>query len=371
MRDCKSGEFYHQFPHRSLANNSVCYTEKPDMGIFMQEWVALHASKSGERGIFNISGLDVPERRDASLIKGTNPCSEILLRDRQFCNLTEVVVRSSDTYADLLRKVRLATVMGTLQATLTSFKFLSRKWSQNCEEERLLGVSLTGILDHKDLKEEWLKDLRAEVQKTNQKWAKLLGVPSSSSSTCVKPSGTVSQLVDSSSGIHPRYSPHYVRRVRNDVKDPVTNVLKAAGVPWEVDVVNPKAVVFSFPMAAPKGTTTRNDWTAMAQLKHWKMVDDAWCDHKASVTIYVREHEWLEVGAWVYENFDSLSGVSFLPHSDHIYRQAPYEEITKAEYQRLSKAMPKSIDWTSELSEVSDATTATHELACTGGVCEL
>jgi ribonucleoside-diphosphate reductase alpha chain len=367
MRDAKRGEFFHQHPERTLANNSVCYTEKPDMGIFMQEWLALHDSKSGERGIFNLSGLDVPERRDRDQIAGTNPCSEILLRDRQFCNLSEVVLRPNDKHGDIARKVKLATVLGTLQATLTNFKFLGAKWAQNCEEERLLGVSLTGLMDLPVLPE--VRTLKAEVTRTNRKWAKLLGIEPATALTCVKPSGTVSQLVDSSSGIHPRYAPYYVRRVRNDIKDPVTKVLQDAGVPWEVDVVNPKAVVFSFPMRSPEDSMYRDEMTALEQLENWRYIDQHWCEHKASITVYVKDHEWLDVGAWVYKNFDSVSGVSFLPHSDHIYRQAPYEEITESQYLELQAAMPANLEW--NLDESQDQTTATHELACTGGVCEL
>jgi len=391
MRAAKSGEFYHLYPHRTLANNSVCYTEKPDMGIFIKEWESLYASKSGERGIFNLAGVEEHSerhgpgdkhvrKRDADKIRGTNPCSEILLRDRQFCNLTEVIVRKDDTYADLRRKARLATIMGTFQCMLTDFKFLSKKWKENCEEERLLGVSLTGIMDHDILSSVFANpagehnifgDLRNEVIKTNIEWAGKLGINASVATTCVKPSGTVSQLCDTSSGIHPRYASHYIRRVRNDRKDPVSDVLIKAGVPWEEDVINNQALVFSFPMKAPNGSVMRDDMTAIEQLEHWKLVDEEWCEHKASVTIYVREHEWLAVGAWVYEHFDNLSGVSFLPHSDHIYKQAPYEEISEEAYVEMVSAMPETIEWEVALKELEDNTTASQELACTGGACEI
>ena len=312
---------------------------------------------------------------------GTNPCSEIILRDRCFCNLTEVVVRPDDTLDDLKRKVRVASILGTLQSTLTDFRYISNKWKENCEEERLLGVSLTGIMDHSILSslchpteslELWLKELKNVAIETNKEWAAKLGINPSTAITCVKPSGTVSQLVDSASGIHPRFSQFYIRRVRSDTKDPLNLFLKDQGVPCEQDVTKPGAVdIFSFPQVSPESSVLRNNVTAIEQLELWKVYAEHWCEHKPSVTIYVRESEWLEVAAWVYKNFDIMSGVSFLPHSDHIYKQAPYEECTKEKYDELVKAMPK-IDW-SKFGEYEqgDNTTSSQELACTGGTCDL
>jgi ribonucleoside-triphosphate reductase (thioredoxin) len=372
MRKAKSGEWYHAHPHRALANNSVAYTERPDMGVFMREWQSLYESKSGERGIFAryASGAMVPERRDPEWEFGTNPCSEIVLRPKQFCNLTEVVVRPTDTEADIKRKVELATILGTVQATLTDFRYLSSAWRKNTEEERLLGVSLTGILDRED--GIWgvpLTDMKAIAIETNKKFAKVLGIPASAAITCVKPSGTVSQLVDSASGMHPRYAPYYIRRVRGDKHDPLCQALIDAGVPYETDVHNPSAWVFSFPMKAPVGALTVRDVGAIEQLEQWRWLQDYWCEHKPSVSIYVREHEWLEVGAWVYENFDTMSGVSFFPYDDHVYQQAPYEPVSKEKYEELLAKMPSDIDL--NVSEADDTTTASQEMACVGGACEL
>jgi ribonucleoside-triphosphate reductase (thioredoxin) len=372
MRKAKSGEWYHAHPHRALANNSVAYTERPDMGVFMREWQSLYESKSGERGIFAryASGAMVPERRDPEWEFGTNPCSEIVLRPKQFCNLTEVVVRPTDSEADIKRKVELATILGTVQATLTDFRYLSSAWRKNTEEERLLGVSLTGILDRED--GIWgvpLIDMKAIAIETNKKFAKVLGIPASAAITCVKPSGTVSQLVDSASGMHPRYAPYYIRRVRGDKHDPLCQALIDAGVPYETDVHNPSAWVFSFPMKAPVGALTVQDVRAIEQLEQWRWLQDYWCEHKPSVSIYVREHEWLEVGAWVYENFDTMSGVSFFPYDDHVYQQAPYEPVSKEKYEELLAKMPSDIDL--NVSEADDTTTASQEMACVGGACEL
>jgi ribonucleoside-diphosphate reductase alpha chain len=378
MRNAKTGQWWESNPQRALANNSVCYTSKPDMAEYLKEWISLYRSRSGERGIFNREGAKIAAtrsgRRSSSYDFGTNPCSEIILRDRQFCNLTEVVVRPDDTFETLARKVRLATILGTLQSTLTDFRYLSAEWKKNCEEERLLGVSLTGIMDHPLLStpECWdlLSALRHEAIKTNQEWAEKLGINPSTAITCVKPSGTVSQLVDSASGIHPRYSRYYIRTIRLDKHNPVANFLIEQGVPYEPDVMKPDYTwVFSFPIKAPEHAVLRNDISAIDQLNLWLTYATFWCEHKPSITVYVREDEWLDVGAWVYKHWEYMSGVSFLPHSDHVYQQAPYQEITEEQYNQLSQAMPV-IDW-SKFNESTDNTTATQELACKGGVCEL
>jgi len=372
MRRAKSGEWYYNDPQRALANNSVAYTERPDMAAFMREWVSLYESKSGERGMFSRYALSVPDRRDKDHEFGTNPCSEIILRSKQFCNLTEVVVRPEDDKDDLLRKVRIASILGTMQATLTDFRYLSGTWKKNTEEERLLGVSLTGIMDHPVLVEsgnKWLMDMKDMAITTNKTYAKMLKIPESTAITCVKPSGTVSQLVDSSSGIHPRYAPYYIRRVRGDIKDPLCAKLIEQGVPHEVDVHNPGAYVFSFPMQAPEESVCVKDVSAIEQLEFWLDVDRCWCEHKPSVSIYVKEDEWMEVGAWVWEHMDQMSGVSFFPHDDHVYRQAPYEAITEEVYQKMQSAMPSTLDLT--VTEQEDTTTGSQELACAGGACEL
>lgn len=381
MRVAKSGQWWDNNPQRALANNSVCYTEKPDMGIFMKEWESLYASKSGERGIFSRDAakrvVERNGRRDSDHDFGTNPCSEIILRSQQFCNLSEVVVRSTDTIADLKRKVRQATILGTLQSTLTDFRYLGAKWKKNTEEERLLGVSLTGIMDNKFLCSvgiaQTLEELKEIAIETNKEWADKLGIPASTAITCVKPSGTVSQLVDSASGIHARHSEYYIRTVRTDKKDPLYEFMKDQGVPVEdADGKEESTAVFSFPMKAPEGAITRNDMTALQHLELWKVYATHWCEHKPSITVTVREHEWMAVGAWVYENFDICSGVSFLPHSDHTYRQAPYQEITEEEYLAANEAMPDSIDW-NKLAEYEseDLTTHAKELACTAGACDI
>ena len=386
MRDAKSGQWWNDNGQRALANNSACYSEKPDMGIFMNEWKALYDSKSGERGIFNReSAVKMAEKNGRRNTEdydfGTNPCSEIILRNREFCNLSEVVVRVTDTKESLLKKVRLATILGTFQSTLVNFKYVSSSWRKNCEEERLLGVSLTGIMDNELLNgkvldehlPELLEDLKNEAVKTNAEWAKKIGINQSVAVTCVKPSGTVSQLVDAASGIHARHNPYYIRTVRGDKKDPLTKMMTDAGFPVEDDVMNPShTAVFSFPMRVDEGAVFRTDMTAIEQLQLWKIYQKHWCEHKPSVTISVKENEWLDVGAWVYENFDWMSGVSFLPFSEHTYKQAPYQDIRKEEYEVLLEKMPKTVDW-SKLAEYekTDMTVGAQELACTAGFCEI
>ena len=384
MRHAKSGSWWEQNSQRALANNSACYTEKPDMGIFMDEWTALYNSKSGERGIFNrASANKMAEKNGRRTIEGhefgTNPCSEIILRDREFCNLSEVVVRPTDTRQSLLEKVRLATIIGTFQSTLTNFKYVSAAWKKNCAEERLLGVSLTGIMDsrltngkEKNL-DNLLESLKAEAVAVNKEWSEKLGIPQSVAITCVKPSGTVSQLVDAASGIHARHNPFYVRTVRGDKKDPLTKMMTDMGFPVEDDVMNPtNTAVFSFPMKVHEGAVFRTDMTAIQQLELWLTYQKHWCEHKPSVTISVKEDEWMEVGAWVYKNFDWMSGVSFLPFSEHSYQQAPYQDTNKEGYEFLKEQMPKNVDW-SKLSEyeMSDMTIGSQELACVAGACEI
>ncbi len=382
MRHAKAGAWWEANGQRALANNSACYTERPDVGQFMQEWNSLYESKSGERGIFNREASQkqaaMNGRRDNSYEFGTNPCSEIILRPYQFCNLTETVVRATDTVDDLKRKTRLASILGTLQSTLTHFPYLRKVWQKNTEEERLLGVSLTGILDsgllnnpHDPALPELLESLRLEAVLANAHWARELGIPQSAAITCVKPSGTVSQLVDSASGIHTRHDHYYIRRVRGDNKDPLTQHLVKAGIPAEPDVMKPdNTTVFSFPKKAPEGALVRADLTAMEHLKLWLIFQRHWCEHKPSVTISVMEHEWPEVGAWVWKHFDEISGVSFLPYDGGSYRQAPYETCTREIYTRALELMPKSIDWDS-LVEVDDNVEGVQTLACVGGVCEL
>ena len=382
MRHAKSGDWYVLNPQRALANNSVAYTEKPDMETFLREWTSLVESKSGERGIFSrvASKKQAAKngRRESDHDFGTNPCSEIILRPNQFCNLTEVVVRYDDNLETLTEKVRLATILGTIQATYTKFPYLRKIWQKNTEEERLLGVSMTGIMDNKLVStnkgaKEILEQLREVSIQTNKEFSKKLGIEQSTAICAVKPSGTVSQLVDSSSGIHTRHSNYYIRTVRGDNKDPLTNFLMDSGVPAEPCVMKPDTTtVFSFPTKAPKGAVTRDDLNAIEQLEIWLMYQRHWCEHKPSVTITVREHEWLEVGAWVFKNFDEMSGVSFLPHSDHSYKQAPYQEIEQDEYKELSKLMPKNIDW-NKLSEyeLEDTTVGSQTLACSGDSCEV
>jgi len=383
MRHAKSGKWWDNEPQRALANNSVSYTEKPDAISFMREWMALVESGSGERGIFNREASKKQAakygRRDPNYEFGTNPCSEIILRPYQFCNLTEVVVRVTDTYDDLARKVKLATILGTIQATFTKFPYLRKVWQRNTEEERLLGVSLTGIMDNplmttknKGL-EKTLANLRSVAEETNRKYADLLGIAQSVSITCVKPSGTVSQLVDSSSGIHSRHSPYYVRTVRGDNRDPLTQFMMGQGIPSEPCVMKgDTTTVFSFPIKAPKGSVVTSDQTAIEQLEMWLIYQRNWCEHKPSVTINVKKNEWFEVGAFVYDYFDEMSGVSFLPYEEHTYQQAPYQDCTNEKYKELLKQMPKKIDW-SRLGEYEqeDNTVAMQTMACSGDVCEV
>lgn len=381
MRNYKNGQWYVDDKQRALANISAAYTEKPDIGIFMKEWHALYESKSGERGIFNRVAAKMQAqstgRRDENYEYGTNPCGEIILRPFGFCNLTEVVVRAGDTHLDLERKVRIATLLGTYQSTLTDYKYIRKSWKSNAEEERLLGVSFTGLMDHKLLSGKGGQGLEGQLQKlrehaiaTNKEWAEKLGIPQSAAITTVKPSGTVSQLVDSASGIHPRHAAHYIRTVRADHKDPLALFLKDAGVPVEVDVMNASNLVFSFPQKAPEGSVTRNEIGAIEQLEHYLVYQKHWCEHNPSITVYVKEHEWMEVGAWVYKHLNEIGGVSFLPHSDHVYQQAPYQDITAEEYEKLVAAFPK-IDWEAfDKYEVDDSTVVMHELACSNGSCE-
>ena len=397
MRHAKSGQWWETAAHRALANNSVSYTEKPDVETFMREWLALVESKSGERGVFNREASKKQAakfgRRDPNYDFGTNPCSEIILRGSkldakgdpipgtggQFCNLTEVVVRATDSVDDLERKVRLATILGTIQSTYVKFPYLRKVWQKNTAEERLLGVSLTGIMDNPLMTtkneglEKTLEHLRNVAVDTNAVWAERLGIPVSAAITCVKPSGTVSQLVDSASGIHARHNDYYIRTVRGDNKDPLTQFMIDQGIPAEPCVFKgDTTTVFSFPQKSPDNAVTRNDMTAIEQLETWLIYQRSWCEHKPSVTITVRDHEWLAVGAFVYEHFDEMSGVSFLPHSDHTYQQAPYQDCTKQEYEELLKLMPERIDW-SKLNEYEqeDNTVAMQTMACSGDSCEI
>ena len=383
MAHAKSGKWWENEGQRALANNSVAYKQKPEMGTFMREWLSLYDSKSGERGIFNRQSAKKQAakngRRDAEQDFGCNPCSEIILRPYQFCNLSEVVVRESDTLETLKNKVRLATILGTFQATLTNFKYIRKIWQKNTEEERLLGVSLTGIMDNTltatngGKLETALEILRSESVMTNKNVAKQLGIPQSTAVTCVKPSGTVSQLTDAASGIHARHNPYYIRTVRGDNKDPLTQFLISQGIPAEPDVMKPDSTtVFSFPMKSPANAVTRTGMTAIEQLKLWLTYQRHWCEHKPSVTISVKENEWMDVGAWVYEHFDEVSGISFLPFSEHTYQQAPYQDINESQYKEWVSKMPKSVDW-SKLQdfEKEDTTSGGRELACTAGVCEI
>ena len=383
MRHAKSGQWWETAGHRALANNSVSYTEKPDMETFMREWLALVESKSGERGIFNREASKKQAakfgRRDPNYEFGTNPCSEIILRPYQFCNLTECVVRATDSIEDLERKVKLATILGTIQSTMIKFPYLRKVWQNNTAEERLLGVSMTGIMDNPLMTnkneglEKTLEHLRSIAVATNAEWAELLGIPASAAISCVKPSGTVSQLVDSASGIHARHSPYYIRTVRGDSKDPLTQFMIDKGIPNEPCVMKPDStVVFSFPVKSPEQAVTRNDMTAVEQLELWLTYQRHWCEHKPSVTISVRDTEWMAVGAFVYEHFDEMSGVSFLPHSDHTYQQAPYQDCTKEQYEEMLELMPSSIDW-EELNdyESEDNTVSMQTMACSGDSCEI
>lgn len=384
MRGAKAGAWYTEFPHRQLSNNSVCYTEKPELTAFMDEWMSMYKSHSGERGIFNRTAADNKVlqngRREGGFEWGCNPCSEILLRSAQMCNLSEVVLRPTDTLDEVRKKVEIATILGTLQSTVTDFKYLRKKWKQNCDEERLLGVSMTGIMDHPILGDhsnadlpDILAALRGHAVEVNRKWAKKLGVSQSTAVTSVKPSGSVSQLINSASGIHPRYSEYYIRRVRIAKTDPVYAFLSLQGVPVEDDIYKDNTGVFSFPIKSPEEAVTTKDMSAMDQLKLWKVYQDFWCEHKPSCTVYYSDDEFLEVGAWIWENFDSVSGISFLPRedSDHVYQQAPYERINADTYATLAASMPE-IHWDQlPLYEKEDTTTSAHELACVGNACEV
>ena len=381
MAKAKMGDWWRSEGHRRLANNSVAYTEKPDFESFLSEMQNMYESKAGERGIFSrVAAQKIAARngrRDAEQDFGTNPCSEIILRSNQFCNLSEVVVRANDTKATLKEKVELAAIIGTLQATLTDFRYLRKLWQRNTEEEALLGLSLTGIMDHKVLSNDtasakWLEDLKDVAIKTNKAWAKKLGINQSVAITCVKPSGTVSQLVDSASGIHPRFSKHYIRRVRSDAKDPLAQFMSAGGFPVEQDIMSPASLVYSFPVKSPETSVTVKQVGAMEQLKLWKAYQNHWCEHKPSITVYYTDDEFLEVAQWIWNNFDLCSGISLLPVSDHVYQQAPYEDISEEKYQELVQQMPVGVDWNDlEHFEQEDNTTGSQELACVGGACEI
>lgn len=382
MRGAKNGQWWINEPQRALANNSAAYTERPSMELFMKEWLSLIESKSGERGIFNrqasINKALESGRRDHTKVIGVNPCAEISLRSAGLCNLSEVIIRAEDSLPELLHKVRLATIIGTYQSMLTDFRYVRPLWKKNQEEERLLGVSLTGIMDHPILSQtnheavRWLKAMKQQAIITNKEWASKLDINQSVAITTVKPSGTVSQLVDSSSGIHPRYSDHYIRTVRADKKDPLAKLMREQGFPVEDCLIKPDSTdIFSFPVKGPTKAVFRNDRSAIEQLEHYLMFQTHWSEHNVSITVYVKDHEWMGVGDWVYTHFDKLSGVSFLPHSDHTYRQAPYQECTVEEYQDLLVRMP-TFDWDA-LShfEKDDATVSVRELACQAGVCEI
>jgi len=386
MAQAKAGNWWEASPQRALSNNSVAYSRKPEMEQFIAEWKALYDSKSGERGIYNVAAAQAQAakfgRRDPEIHYGTNPCSEIILRPYQFCNLSEVVLRENDSKKDIQRKVELATILGTLQSTLTDFKYLRKIWKDNTEEERLLGVSLTGQFGHRFMSgkddlialEAFLMTLRDRAREVNKEEAGKIGIPESAAITCVKPSGTVSQLVGVSSGMHPWHSPYYIRTVRGSKNDPISVFLKEVGIPVEDDVMKPNdTYVFSFPVKAPEGAIVRNDLTAIDHLNIWLVYQRAWCEHKPSITVSVKEDEWMEVGAWVYKNFDEVSGISFLPHSEHTYKQAPYQEVSKEEYDELVSKMPNNIRW-EDLSfyETEDGTSTNATLACSSdGNCEL
>ena len=382
MSKAKSGDWWRNEGHRRLANNSVAYTEKPDFESFLSEMQTMYESKAGERGIFSrVAAQKIAARngrRDADHEFGTNPCSEIILRSNQFCNLSEVVVRADDTLATLKKKVETAAIIGTLQATLTDFRYLRNLWKRNTEEEALLGLSLTGIMDHSvigvssDKTAQWLEELKLVAIKTNKKWAEKLGINQSVAITCVKPSGTVSQLVDSASGIHPRFSKYYIRRVRSDAKDPLAQFMSTAGFPVEQDTMSPASLVYSFPVKSPKTSTTVKQVGAMQQLALWKTYQNSWCEHKPSITVYYTDDEFLQVAQWIWDNFDICSGISLLPVSDHVYQQAPYEDISVEKYKELVAEMPKDVDWSElEQYEMEDNTTGSQELACVGGACEI
>jgi ribonucleoside-diphosphate reductase alpha chain len=385
MAAAKSGNWWENNSQRALSNNSVAYSRKPEMAQFIAEWKSLYDSKSGERGIYNVAAAQKQAskfgRRDPEIHYGTNPCSEIILRPYQFCNLSEVVLRETDTIADVTNKVRLASILGTWQSTLTDFKYIRKIWKDNTEEERLLGVSLTGQFGHKFFSGQEgldelggvLANLRQWAVDMNIEEAEKIGIPASAAVTCVKPSGTVSQLVGVSSGMHPWHSQYYIRTVRGDKKDPITQFLKDSGIPAEDDVMKPNdTYVFSFPVKAPEYAITRDKVSAIEQLEIWLTYQRYWCEHKPSITVSVKEDEWMEVGAWVYKHFDEVSGISFLPYSEHTYVQAPYQEVTKEQYEELLGNMPKSINWEAlSLYELEDSTTGTQALACVSGECEI
>ncbi len=383
MAKAKNGNWWDTEGQRRLANNSVAYTEKPDFESFLAEMQNMYESKAGERGIFSrVAAQKIAARngrRDPEQDFGTNPCSEIILRSNQFCNLSEIVVRPEDDLDTLKKKAEVAAIIGTLQATLTDFRYLRNVWKRNTEEEALLGVSMTGIMDHYLLSkgdspdlEKWLEQIRDVAVKTNEKWATKLGINQSAAITCVKPSGTVSQLVDSASGIHPRFSEYYIRRVRSDKKDPLAQFMQTAGFPVEQDLMSQASLVFSFPVESPQGCTTVKQVGAMEQLKLWKAYQNHWCEHKPSITVYYTDDEFLEVAQWIWDNFDLCSGISLLPYSDHVYQQAPYEDIDAEKYEELLAAMPVSVDWSAlEQFEQDDNTTGSQELACVGGACEI
>jgi len=385
MATAKAGAWWENNSQRALSNNSVAYTAKPEMNDFIAEWKSLYDSKSGERGIYNVKAAQAQAakygRRDENIHYGTNPCAEIILRPYQFCNLSEVIIRENDTISEIQRKVELATILGTWQSTLTDFKYLRKIWKDNTEEERLLGVSITGQFGHElmsgqsglDFLADTLNHLREVAVETNKFYANKIGINPSAAITCVKPSGTVSQLTGVSSGMHPWHSDYYVRTVRGDKKDPLTQFLADSGIPAEDDFMKPQdTTVFSFPIKAPVGAITRKDLTATQHLDIWLTYQRAWCEHKPSITVSVREEEWMEVGAWVFKNFDELSGVSFLPHSDHTYKQAPYQEVTAEEYDDFVKRMPDTIVWENlSLYETEDNTTGMQTLACVSGECDI
>ena len=385
MAAAKAGSWWEYSGQRALANNSAVYDAKPTMDVFMAEWKSLYDSKSGERGIFSrAAAQNVAEkngRRDHTVDFGTNPCSEIILRPYEFCNLTEVVVRETDTLDELKEKIRLATILGTVQSTFTRFKYLRKIWQNNCDEERLLGVSLTGQFSHPVLNgsegmeelAKWLTELREHSVEVNKKWSSKIGIPQSAAITCVKPSGTVSQLVNCASGMHPWHSPYYARTIRGDNKDPITSLLKDVGVKHEPDVMKPTdTTVFTFPIKAPEGSLVRDDLDAIKHLELWLAYQRHWAEHKPSITVSVREEEWMKVGAWVYDHIDEMSGVSFLPYSEHTYQQAPYQEISKEEYESLLSETPETIDWNwLKLYETEDLTTGSQELACVAGACDI
>lgn len=388
MRHAKTGQWWENNPHFSLANNSAAWTEKPDIELFMKEWMSLIESKSGERGIYNRQAARDAAgrsgRRNTEFDFGINPCSEIILRDRQFCNLTEVVIRYEDDFDSIRHKVELATILGTIQSTITGFRYLSEEWKKNTEEERLLGVSLTGIFDNELMTGKKLFFGKVSLSGAlfsfketavciNKEWAEKLGINQSTAITCVKPSGTVSQLCNSSSGLHPRHAPYYIRTNRANKIDPVAMVLRDSGIPCENDVMNPEVMwVFSFPQKAPEGAVCRQNLSAIDHLNLWMQYQEHWCEHKPSVTISVRNDEWLEVGAFVYKHFDKMSGVSFLPYSDHNYAQAPYQEISQEEYIMVDNQMPEHLKLELlEVYETDDMTTSAREYSCTGGTCEI